>query len=1041
AHKDFTVYQMDVKIAFLNGILKEEMYVGQPPGFVTKQYPDHVYALDKALYGLKQAPQAWYDVLSLFLIESGFQKGSIDTTLFIKKKVTPSEPIDSLSMGDEHLDTIPATESDEFIKSCVENLVPNPSESEGENGCDVPSCFTTFSNILFDADYNFESVDDQLLYDNSSPRPPKEFVFENSNAEIESFSPSSIPIEDSDSHMEEIDLSFNSDDPMLPNIKDDDNDSKGANLFLERLLHDDPIPIPDTLDFSNVVRVFLPFFTYPYSQKLEDSCQRILSSKSSFPQLQLGIQKRILKKKTKTKPKTTKPNTELKRSEKAKSFEAESQPWESQKSILGKSKVNPDKVKVKPDKVKVKPDKAKAEKEKKIQGNPQHALKDKGVIDRGCSRHMTGNMSYLSDFKELNGGYVAFGGNPKGGKNSRKGKIMTGKLDFDDVYFVKELKFNLPDENQVLLRVPRENNMYNVDSMNIVPSGDLTYLFAKVTLDESNLWHKRLGHINFKTMNKLVKGNLVRGLPSKVFENDYTCVACKKGKQHRASCKTKTVSSVNQPLQRLHMDLFGRTFVKSLNKKSYFLVVTDDYSRFTWVFFLATKDETSPILKTFIIGLENQLSLKVKIIRSDNGTEFKNNDLTQFYGMKGIKREFSVPRTPQRNGITERKNRILIEAARTMLVDSLLPILFWAEAVNIACKFDGKVDEGFLVGYSVNSKAFRVFNCGTRIVQETLHIHFLEKNPNVAGRGPTWLFDIDTLTQTMNYQLVTAGNQSNPSAGVQEQFDAKKAGEENVQQYVIFLSAQSKKHDDKTKREDKGKSHVDINEDNAAGTLVLAVRQLYPNSTNTFSAAGPSNATAKLEDITYSDGAEADFNNLETSIKVSPISTTRVHKDHHVTQIIGDLSSATQTRSMTRVAKDQGGLSQINNDNFHTCMFACFLSQEEPKRVHQALKDPSWIEVMQEELLQFKMQKEEGIDYEEVFAPAARIEAIRLFLAYASFMGFMVYQMDVKIAFRYETIEEEVYVCQPLGFKDPDYLDKVYKVVKALYGLHQAPRA
>nr|GEX50094.1 putative ribonuclease H-like domain-containing protein [Tanacetum cinerariifolium] len=234
---------------------------------------------------------------------------------------------------------------------------------------------------------------------------------------------------------------------------------------------------------------------------------------------------------------------------------------------------------------------------KALVGNPQHALMDKGVIVSGCSRHMTGNMSYLSNFKEFNGGYVAFGGNPKGGKIFGKGKIRIGKLDFDDVYFVKDLKFNLfsvsqmcdkknsvlfteteclvlspdftlADESQVLLRVPRENNMYNVNLKNIVPSRDLTCLFAKATIDESNLWHRRLGHINFKTINKLVKGNLVRGLPAKVFENDNTCVACKKGKQHRASYKTKPVSSIDQPLYRLHMDLFGPTFVKSLNKKS-----------------------------------------------------------------------------------------------------------------------------------------------------------------------------------------------------------------------------------------------------------------------------------------------------------------------------------------------------------------------------------------------------------------------------------------------------------------------------------------
>nr|GEW08268.1 putative ribonuclease H-like domain-containing protein [Tanacetum cinerariifolium] len=455
--------------------------------------------------------------------------------------------------------------------------------------------------------------------------------------------------------------------------------------------------------------------------------------------------------------------------------------------------------------------------------------------------------------------------NPKGGKITGKGKIRTGKLDFDDVYFVKELRFNLfsilhmcdkknnvlftdteyvvlssdfklPDENHVLLRVPRENNMYNVDLKNIVPSGDLTCLFAKATLDESNLWHIRLGHINFKTMNKLVKSNLVRGLPSKVFKNNHTCVSCKKGKQHRVSCKSKPVSSISQPLQRLHIDFFGPTFVKSLNKKSYCLVVTDDYSRFSLVFFLATKDETSTIFKIFITGIENQINHKVKIIRSDNETEFKNHDLNQFCGIKGIKREFSVARTPQQNGVAERKDMTLIEAARTMLANLLLPIPFWAETVNTACyvqnkvlvtkphnktpyelllgrtpsigfirpfgchvtilnildplgKFDGKANKGFLVGYSINSKTFRVFNSRTRIVQETLHINFLETQPNVPGNRPTWLFDIDILTQSMNYQPVVAGNQPNSSARIQGNFIAGKVGKEtkSTQQYVLLL--------------------------------------------------------------------------------------------------------------------------------------------------------------------------------------------------------------------------------------------------------------
>ncbi|GKA42068.1 putative ribonuclease H-like domain-containing protein [Tanacetum coccineum] len=267
----------------------------------------------------------------------------------------------------------------------------------------------------------------------------------------------------------------------------------------------------------------------------------------------------------------------------------------------------------------------------------------------------------------------------------------------------------------------------------------------------------------------------------------------------------------------------------------YCLVVTDDFSRFSWVFFLATKDETSEILKTFITGIENLIDLRVKVIRCDNGTEFKNRVMNQFCEMKGIKREFSVARTPQQNGVAERKNRTLIEAARTMLADLKLPTTFWAEAVNTACyvqnrvlvikphnktpyelflgrkpalsfmrpfgcpvtilntidhlgKFDGKDDEGFFVGYSTNSKAFRVFNSRTRIVEENLHVKFSEDTPNIAGSGPNWLFDIDALTNSMNYKPVVAGNQSNGNAGTKACDDAGKTRMETVPgKYYILL--------------------------------------------------------------------------------------------------------------------------------------------------------------------------------------------------------------------------------------------------------------
>ncbi|GJZ59082.1 putative ribonuclease H-like domain-containing protein [Tanacetum coccineum] len=281
-------------------------------------------------------------------------------------------------------------------------------------------------------------------------------------------------------------------------------------------------------------------------------------------------------------------------------------------------------------------------------------LKETSVMDSGCSSHMTGNKAYLSDYEDFNGGFVAFGSDPKGGKITGKGKIKTANLDFDDVYFVDELKFNLfsvsqmcdkknsvlfteseclilspsfklLDESQVVLRAPRKDDVYSLDLKNIVPSGGITCLYENATADESKLWHRRLGYVNFKNINKLVKGHLVRGLPSKVFMNDHTCVACKKGKQHKASCKAKLERIIRKPLELLHMDLFGPVSVESINKKRYCLVVTDDFSRFSWVFFLATKDETSEILCNLIIGLEKQLNHNVKIIRCDNGTEFKNN--------------------------------------------------------------------------------------------------------------------------------------------------------------------------------------------------------------------------------------------------------------------------------------------------------------------------------------------------------------------------------------------------------------------------------
>ncbi|GJR96805.1 putative ribonuclease H-like domain-containing protein [Tanacetum coccineum] len=721
---------------------------------------------------------------------------------------------------------------------------------------------------------------------------------------------------------------------------------------------------------------------------------------------------------------------------------------------------------------------------------------DRGIFDSGCSGHMIGNKDQPGDFEEFNGGSVTFGGSK--GYISGKGRIRVGNLDFDSVSFVKELghfnlfsisqicdkqhkvlfteteclvvssDFKMPDENQILLKVPRHHNMYSFDMKTPSPAKGFACLIAKATSDESKLWHRRLGHINFKNLNKLVKGNLVRGLPSKVFKNDHTCVACHKGKQHRASCKAKLERLITVPLHTLHMDLFGPTSVKSINHASYCLVITDDCTRFSWVFFLASKDETSGILQTFIRQIENQLSHRVKIIRSDNGTEFKNRDMLEFCGNKGIKQEYSTARTPQQNGVAERMNRTLIEAARTMLADSLLPTTFWAEAVSTACyifnrvrvtkpqnktpyellfghkpiisyirpfgchvtildtlsvlgKFDGKSDEGFLVGYSLNSKAYRVYNLVTKRVEVNLHVNFLEDKPNVKGVGYRWMFDIDYLTDSMNYIPVSLENQANPHAGASEVTNsagtptsiASEEKDEEVELIVVpsavkipeekdesrTSSTNSKKEETLTEpQKEKKDSSTDSLEDNPKIQAFrreleeIALKHLGTvpenNTTSTPSVNTGSQTvntgrldhddslmpeleifhkpeTGIFDEASYDEeGVITDFNSLPTEIEVSPTPTLRIHSIHPKSQILGDPKSAVQTRS--KVQNKSGAhalLSHIqkqqrnNHKDQQHCLFACFLSQEEPKKIVEALQDDSWVQAMQEELLQFKLQR------------------------------------------------------------------------------------
>nr|GEX63323.1 hypothetical protein [Tanacetum cinerariifolium] len=647
--------------------------------------------------------------------------------------------------------------------------------------------------------------------------------------------------------------------------------------------------------------------------------------------------------------------------------------------------------------------------------NPFQDAEDEGVFDSGCSRSMT-----------------------------------------DTECLVLSKDFKLPDASMVVLRVLRKHNIYIINLNNL----------------------------------------------------------CPRGKQHKASYKAiHAVSSISEPLQLLPMDLFGPTSIRSIDHKYDCLVITDDYSRICWVFFLEHKDKTYHILKDFINLVENQLNKK---------------------------REYSNAKIPQQNRVAERKNRTLIEAARTMLVDSKLPTMFWTEAVRTACyvlnrvlvtsphnktpyalltgnipyvshfkpfgchvtipntsdhlgKFAGKADEGYIVGYSASNKAYRVYNVPNKRVEETMNLRFLEEKPNVHGTQ-----DADSDSNCDEQVIIvpsypshniqgtepkdTSGDEVDDSPltsadGIFQKELARLKGQEQRATYdaeslgLGFANdAEELQKRASAKTVPSGSIPVLTGSipvpsgDTTVSTNDVPVHtssptDLFFNDEPTTRIPSPSDlgnhdpSPGIFSSSSYDDDVGAGLNNVASTVEVGPVATTRLNTIHPQSLIIGDHTSAMQTRSKAKKSTtgESAFISYIydqqrdNHTDFQHCLFACFLSQVEPRSVAQALEDPSKYAIGTKWILKNKRdargivvrnkarfvaqghRQEEGIDYDEVFAPVTRIKAIRLFLAFASYMGLMVYQMDVKSVFLYERIDEEVYVTQPKGFVDPHHPKKVYK--------------
>ncbi|KAI0498664.1 hypothetical protein KFK09_019554 [Dendrobium nobile] len=416
-------------------------------------------------------------------------------------------------------------------------------------------------------------------------------------------------------------------------------------------------------------------------------------------------------------------------------------------------------------------------------------------LDSGCSRHMTGDMKKFILLETKTGGKVTLGDNTtrkvigSGIVGNAKNFLIENVLlvdglkhnllsisqlcdkGFDVKFFTDRCLISLFDE--VILEGKRMNNVYMLDLDRVDNSKSFC---LKTIVDDSWLWHRRLCHASMKTLRNITQKNLVRGVPKLEFTKDHLCDACQQGKQVKSSFHSIRDVITSRPLEILHMDLFGPVSTASLGGKNYGFVNVDDFTRFTWVRFLAHKNESFEEFKIFITWIQRKLGCEISTIHSDHGGEFQNDRFESFCQEIGIEHNFSAPRTPQQNGIAERKNRTLVEAARAMLAEYTLPRYFWAEAVNTACyvlnrvnirsklnktpyellkgrtpnlshlhvfgckcfilnngkhplgKFDPKSDEGVFLGYSSVGKAYRTFNKRTLVVEESTHVVFDESD-------------------------------------------------------------------------------------------------------------------------------------------------------------------------------------------------------------------------------------------------------------------------------------------------------------------------
>nr|GFA68597.1 retrovirus-related Pol polyprotein from transposon TNT 1-94 [Tanacetum cinerariifolium] len=569
-------------------------------------------------------------------------------------------------------------------------------------------------------------------------------------------------------------------------------------------------------------------------------------------------------------------------------------------------------------------------------------------VNSGCSKHMTENLKLLINFVWKFMGTVRFG-NDHVAAILGFGDLQWGNILIIRVYFVEGLGHNLFSVGQFcdsdlevafrrnacfvrnlegvdLLKGDRSTILYTIN-LHEMASASPICLMARASSTKSWLWHQRLSHLNFVTINDLARNDLVLGLPKFKYHKEYLCPSYEQGKSKRASHLPKPVPNSRQRLHLLHMDLCGPMRIASINGKRYALVIADDYSRYTWVHFLRSKDEAPTVIITFLKRITVLLQSPVIIIRTDNGTEFKNQVLKEYFDTVGISHQLSSVRTPQQNVVVERRNRTLVEPARTMLIFSRAPLFLWAEAIATACftqnrsiihsrfnktpyelingkkpdilflhvfsalcypkndredigKLGAKGDIGFFIGYSANSCAYRIYNRRTKKIMETMNVLFSELS-------------------------AMAFKQRSSKPGLQTMYDDYIGGQPSATARTVPPTQEPQVHQTST-----------------------------TSTTITDSAPTPTISSSHETNIIISSQDVDELN-----------SNAMVDGNTFVNPYANSSTSAAASSSSTN--------NQLRSDG-DMCMYALSVSTMEPKNVKEAMTDPAWIDSMQEELLQFK---------------------------------------------------------------------------------------